>query len=189
LLTHREFVDELARAKKTMFMETPCGSVWAGQRRDNPGTQIADVIAVNPSYTRFCITIFECKVKRADFLGDIRRDKWRGYLKFCHRFYFVVPRGITDKIEVPGEAGLILYNEKKKSFYTRKAAPETKTIMPPDDFLMSLIFYRNKHNRNLADRVYFTSMYHRENRKLKKYGDKIARAISYYNQNHEDKLY
>ena len=51
----------------------------------------ADLVIIRPSYKRFCVSVFEVKVSRADFLSDIRSEKWRGYLPHCNRFYFALP--------------------------------------------------------------------------------------------------
>lgn len=67
---------------------------------------------------------FEFKVSRADFLSDMKkrerivfslaagyskisRAKWRGYLQYCHMFYFVCPEGLIRPEEVEAPAGLI----------------------------------------------------------------------------------
>lgn len=51
----------------------------------------------------------EIKVHRSDFLGDVRRGKWRDYMGFCCRFWFVCPEGLINRHEVPAHAGLIWY--------------------------------------------------------------------------------
>jgi len=47
---------------------------------------------------------YEIKVSRSDFLGD---DKWDNYLKYCNYFYFVAPKGLIGKHELPDGVGLI----------------------------------------------------------------------------------
>lgn len=76
---HNELAEDLADCKGTGFLDVPLGSVLL-----NNGTQRADVIEIKPSYTRFCITIYEVKVSRGDFLSDIRTEKYKGYLEHCH---------------------------------------------------------------------------------------------------------
>lgn len=59
---------------------------------------------------------YEIKVSRADFLAD---KKWREYLKYCSKFYFVAPQGIIRPDELPPEIGLIeiSVNEYPKSTF------------------------------------------------------------------------
>jgi len=68
---------------------------------------------------------FEFKVSRADFLTEIRTEKWKKYLSFCHTFSFVCPKGLINKNEVPKNAGLLWittvnehygYTERKHDF-------------------------------------------------------------------------
>jgi len=102
---HNELAEDLANIKGTNFLDVPLGSVWL----ERP--QRADVVEVKPSYTRFCVSIYEIKVSRADFHSDIRTEKWKGYLEHCHRFYFTLPSGLVKKREVPEGAGLIVRGE------------------------------------------------------------------------------
>lgn len=50
---------------------------------------------------------FEFKITRTDFLHEIRTKKWMQYLKYCHTFSFVCPKGLIDKSEVPKNVGLL----------------------------------------------------------------------------------
>ena len=50
---------------------------------------------------------YEFKVSRADFLHEIRTEKWKYYLDYCHTFSFVCPKGLIDKSEVPPKIGLL----------------------------------------------------------------------------------
>jgi len=180
LSTHRDFVIEFARAKKTPYFEIPLGSVWANYYRKN-GVPIADVLTVRPSYTKFNIDIFECKVSRGDLLNDIRSEKYKKYLPYCNRFYFVVPRGLTDKEEIPEECGLILKSE--RSFYTRKSAiaryPELNIEM-----LMALIFFKGKTDKNLEHRRWLS---YKDSNELKKLGKKINIALNEYDHRQREK--
>lgn len=80
-----------------------------------------DGLAITKSYTQPCITGYEIKVSRSDFLQD---DKWHLYLQYCNKFYFVVPAGLIKKEELPDDVGLIYYypdsgalRSKKKALY------------------------------------------------------------------------
>ena len=170
-MTHREMVDKLADAKSTIYKEIPLGSVWM-QR-----PQIADVLKVNPSYTRFCITIYECKVSRSDFLSDIRTGKWKGYLDHCHAFAFVTKKGVTDLQEIPDNAGLIFYAD--RGFYTRKAPPIINADVPIET-MMAIMFYRNKNLKNMEYRHLLAHGWIEEKRKLKKMGGRVAESIQFH---------
>lgn len=67
---------------------------------------------------------YEFKINRSDFLNEIRTEKWKIYLKYCHTFSFVCPKGLIDKSEVPSKAGLLWvttwgeyygYNDERKN--------------------------------------------------------------------------
>lgn len=79
-----------------------------------------DGLAIRKSYTQPCITIYEIKVSRGDFLQD---PKWHLYLQYCNEFYFVVPKGMVKKEEIPeGSAGLIYYDSEKGTLKTVRKA-------------------------------------------------------------------
>ncbi len=86
---------------------------------DPQGMLKFDGLAMTRSYTAPCITGYEIKVSRSDFLGD---NKWHLYLQYCNEFYFVVPAGLIAKDEIPENAGLIYYYpETGKLLKKRKA--------------------------------------------------------------------
>lgn len=79
-----------------------------------------DGLAIRKSYTQPCITIYEIKVSRGDFLQD---PKWHLYLQYCNEFYFVVPKGLVKKEEIPeGSSGLIYYDPEKGTLKTVRKA-------------------------------------------------------------------
>lgn len=163
---HTELCLSLAECKETIFTEVPLGSIWLGQRKrlasrsydDDKfiktewgdirvptykidGTAIADVVNIRPSFTRFCVDIFEVKVSRSDLLKDIKTEKYKKYTLFCHRFYYACESGICKISEIPTECGL--YTHGKISWKCAKGA-ESRKFDIPADFLMSLIFYKKK---------------------------------------------
>jgi hypothetical protein len=76
------------------------------------GSGRADVVALKPhQYVRFSLQVYDVKVSRSDFLRDVNGNKWRQYLRVCHRFYFALPSGIVKTAEIPEEAGLIVKGE------------------------------------------------------------------------------
>ncbi|MGM8215157.1 MmcB family DNA repair protein [Bacillaceae bacterium W0354] len=88
---------------------------------------IIDGLAIKKSWVKPCITGYEVKVSRSDFLND---DKWPAYKNMCHRLYFVCPTGLIQPDELPDEIGLIWYNPEKKSLYTRKKSMFRDIEMP-----------------------------------------------------------
>lgn len=177
-ITHRKLVEDLAKIKCTSFFEVPLGSVW-----DMSKTQIADVININPSYTRFLVDIFEVKVTRADFLSDIRTEKWKGYLEHCNRFYFAAPKGIIKREDLPEEAGLIVFGE--KGWVTIKA-PRKREVDIPYMTLLSMIF--KKKSQDNFERRYWISRnsgdyWSNYNKGLKKILNKrVKKALEFYDK-------
>jgi len=50
---------------------------------------------------------FEFKLSREDFLNEIKTQKFKRYLGYCHNFSFVCPWGLIKKDEVPPKVGLL----------------------------------------------------------------------------------
>lgn len=202
-MNHRRLCEDLARAKGTIYIEVPLGSVFLGfysaearlgeLMRENSGKDLlelkkqvqkehinpykADVVRVRPSYTRFCVDIFEVKVKRADFLKEIRTAKWKGYLDHCHRFYFASLSGVIDKEEVPDECGLIVRGQRgwKIIKLAKKRDPEI-----PAETLLSLLFYKQK--CNFGRIVPYFGSWAEKQKAMKRLGKNIAEAIQYYEE-------
>lgn len=136
---HNELAEDLAIAKNSFYLDVPLGSVSLAPYGE--GVPRADLVEIKPSYTRFCVSIYEVKVSRADFLSDIKSGKWRGYLPHCHRIYFATPTGLVNKKEIPEEAGWIVRG--KCGWNTLKAAPARKVEIPKET-LLSLLFMKQR---------------------------------------------
>lgn len=153
---HNELAEDLAIAKGSFYLDVPLGSVWLAL--GGRGVQRADLVKVKPSYTRFCVSIYEVKVSRADFLSDINSGKWRGYLSYCHRLYFATPVGLVRKEEIPEEAGWIVRGE--HGWKVMKAAP-AREVEIPKETLLSLLFAKQRirhakqHRDLIGDRYYY----------------------------------
>lgn len=94
---------------------------------DPQGLLIFDCLAITKSYTKPNIVGYEIKVSRSDFLQD---NKWHLYLQYCNEFFFVVPKGMVKKEELPENTGLIYYDPDtgglrtvKKSLYRQIEEP------------------------------------------------------------------
>lgn len=173
---HNELAEDLADIKGTGFLDVPLGSVFL-----NNGTQRADVIEIKPSYTRFCVTIYEVKVSRGDFLNDIRTEKYKGYLEHCHRFYFAVPAGMISKDEVPIGAGLIVRGERGWSTIKRAKVMDNKI---PTETLLSLLF--SKEREYFRDRkryrVYEASSWSSKKKYYSALGKRVGEALRKYDE-------
>ncbi len=123
-------------ARDDVFLtEVKNGKTW-----DNRELLRMDAIAIRKSWVNPCVTGYEVKVSRNDFLRD---DKWPGYLNYCNEFYFACPVDLIQPEELPPEVGLIYYNPEKDNIRTiRKAVYRQVEI--PVDMLWYLIMTRVK---------------------------------------------
>lgn len=173
---HNELAENLADIKGTNYLDVPLGSVWL----EKP--QRADVVEIKPSYTRFCVSIYEIKISRADFLSDIRSEKWKGYLEHCHRFYFAVPSGMVKKEEIPKEAGLIVRGE---TGWTTVKAANNRYGEIPYTTLLSLLFMRQRINHSKRNREaiaeFLTVSYNRQ-KMYKKLGHEVGNALRNFDE-------
>jgi len=101
---------------------------------------ILDALAIKKSWANPCFTGFEIKNSRSDFKRD---EKWPGYLKYCHKFYFVCPKGMIKKEEIESvdkTVGLIYYSENyANKLHTVKAPIMRNMDIPPKEFLYYII--------------------------------------------------
>lgn len=69
--------------------------------------QRADLLAMRRKLAHGPMLIIEIKTSRADLLGDLKREKWRGYLD-DGAVAFAFPAGLATAAEIPTEAGVIV---------------------------------------------------------------------------------
>ena len=74
---------------------------------DDRLTHRGDVVAMLASGRINRVDVYELKVARSDLLGDLRREKWRAYLRHG-AVWFAFPAGLADPREIPLEAGVIV---------------------------------------------------------------------------------
>lgn len=55
----------------------------------------------------FRAVAYEMKASRADFLSELRQDKYRPTLQIAHQFFFVTPKKLAGTGEIPDPCGLI----------------------------------------------------------------------------------
>lgn len=139
-LSHDSLAEDLALSLGVLpYLNVVLGSPWLAGHGEAPPR--ADVLGIKPSYTRFCVAIYEIKVSRADFLSDIRSGKWRSYLPHCHRFYFATLPGVCSKDDIPAEAGWMVRTDKT---WTARKAAKTRPVEIPVETLQALIFARQR---------------------------------------------
>lgn len=108
---------ELHSGRSTYFLtECKTGSTYFPPAQ---GLLKFDGLAITKSYTQPNIIGYEIKVSRSDFKQD---NKWHLYLQYCNEFYFVVPKGLVKKEELPDNVGLIYYNPDTQALRTVKKA-------------------------------------------------------------------
>ena len=94
-----------------------------------------DALAMKISWTRFCITGYEVKVSRSDFLRD---NKWQSYLPMCNQLYFAVAPGVVDASEIPESCGLLQMTTNGTLRMVKKAP--YREIEPPVDMFKYIMF-------------------------------------------------
>lgn len=112
--------------------------VKTGPTYDNNHLYKFDGLAIAKSWAHPCVTGYEIKVSRGDFLQDA---KYCCYLPYCNEMYFVVPKGLIDKTEIPSEFGLIYYNPDTKTLLMKKKAIYRNVEIPSE---MLLYIFMNK---------------------------------------------
>lgn len=175
--SHRELCFDLAEAKATNYIEVPLGSSYL-----NYGSlPQADVITIKPSYNRFNLDIYECKVSRSDFLKDIKTGKYKKYIEHCNRLYFAVTSGVAKKEEIPDGVGLIIRGE--NGWSTVKSAKKRNTVFS-QEMLLSLVFFRGrvyKRKRSELGRYCNTLYSIHDKTRLRGFGKEIKEMILNYN--------
>lgn len=113
--------------------EIKTGPTWTG-----PPLRKIDALAIKPSWASPCITAYEVKVSRSDFMND---DKWTAYKDVSHRFYWACPVGLIKPEEVADDCGLVYYNPENGATSTKKKAL-FRDIPMPDMLLYYIVLSR-----------------------------------------------
>lgn len=93
--------------------------------------QRADVLAMRRKFDPSPMLIFEIKTSRADLFTDLRREKWRGYLR-SGAVAFAFHKALADPSEIPAEAGVYVRNQQGWSW---ARAPRWAQAPLPSDWL------------------------------------------------------
>ena len=104
-----------------------------------------DAWVMTRSWSHLRFTGYEIKISRSDFLGD---NKWPAYLPLCNQLYFVSPKGLIDKSEVPAGIGL-KYAISSRCLTILKA--EYRECKPPMELFCYLLMARTR----IVDTTYY----------------------------------
>jgi hypothetical protein len=127
---------------------------------------IFDALSVKKSWVNPCITGYEIKVSRADFMQD---QKWPGYLPYCHKFSFACPTGLIQPEELDDNVGLVYYNPENGSLFTKRKSKH-RMIEMSADLIYYLLISRTEtslHPFFNSRREYFERMLEDESEKRK----------------------
>jgi hypothetical protein len=121
------------RHTNDFFMtEVKDGPTWFGSHLRMDG------VAIAKSWTRPCITGYEVKVSRSDWLAD---QKWNNYIPLCHRFSVAAAPGVVHEGEIPAGVGWYEYVPATGNLRIKqKAAPREIELNP--HMLMYIIMSR-----------------------------------------------
>jgi hypothetical protein len=125
--------------KEIFLTEVKTGPTW-----NNTNLRRIDAIAIKRSWASPCITAYEIKVDRQDFLRD---EKWPEYLQFCHKFYFACPKGLIVPEELDPVVGLIWINPDNNALSIKKRAIFRNIEYPQSMFYHLVIshMHRDRH--------------------------------------------
>lgn len=171
-------LSELHSNRSTYFL-TEC-KTCSTYFPDPQGLLIFDGLAITKSYTKPNIIGYEIKVARNDFTRD---NKWHLYLQYCNEFYFVCPKGLIAKDELPDNVGLIWYDPDAKQILRTVKKAQYRNIDEPVGLYKYIIYSRLDEDRIpfYEDKAEYVRDY-LEDRKDKKYigstlGSKMAKEL------------
>lgn len=94
-----------------------------------------DVVAMLCSGRVTRVDLFEVKISRSDLLADLRREKWRNYLR-AGRLWFAMPAKLADPREIPPEAGLMV---QQANGWRRVRHPKAGAVEPSLTLMRRLV--------------------------------------------------
>ena len=147
------------------------GDFFASQvKMGSAGSKILDGVAIPASWSPRTIIGYEIKVTRADFLSD---NKYPHYMETCNLFYFVVPKGLIKKEEVPRNVGIIEYNNGKLR-QIKHAIYEKREINV--DMLLHCIFFKvHQYNKGKSRQEHLNDV--KAKVESREYGNEIAKKL------------
>lgn len=134
-----------------------------------------DAWAMSKSWANPCMTGYEIKVSRGDFLKD---NKWPGYLPLCNLLFFACPAGLIQPDEVPENVGLVWASKTGGKLYTKKKAAY-REVQAPEDLFRYVLMCRARITREYVatnNREFWSAWL--EDRKIdREFGYKLSTAI------------
>ena len=114
-------------------------SIWAEELFMASGVRRCDFWTLSPHTSKgYTATAYEIKVSRQDFKKDTY-DKQRYARLYSDYFFYVAPKGLVAKEEIPDWAGLIEYNFDTKSIKHTVKAPRRDKDAPSWELVVSII--------------------------------------------------
>lgn len=142
-MTHNEAIDKVCKSMRVYgwacFPEVPLHSASCC------ATPIPDVIAIKRNFQRKSIAIFEVKVSRADFLQEIKKEKFKKSFPFADKFYYACPEGMIKPEEVPSGCGLYYIMPKENYCVCMKSAKACKIELSKDMLWSIILSYEKKY--------------------------------------------
>ncbi|MDY6979388.1 MAG: MmcB family DNA repair protein [Pseudomonadota bacterium] len=145
--------------------------------------------AMKKSWAKPLTIGYEIKVSRSDFVRD---TKWQGYLDYCNEFYFVCPKGIIDKDELPPEAGLIYTSTNCARLYTKKKSIY-RNVDIPESLFKYILFSRTQITEpffggsNRSQKLYWEKWLNNKQRDLE-FGHHVSKKIREFVREEIDKV-
>ncbi len=139
--------------------------------------QRLDAWAMPRSWVNHTTIGYEIKVSRQDFLGD---KKWRGYLEFCHQFYFVCPPGIIEPSELDEGIGLLVTSKNGTRLYTKRKAAFRDIQIPTPLWiyiLMCRVTIEREYNYENRDQIEFWRNWLEKKGKYKDVGYRVSSRL------------
>jgi hypothetical protein len=94
--------------------------------------------------------VVECKSGLPDFKTDNDAGKWKGYLKYCHQFYWAMTLETYKKVSKliePGCGVIIVDVDTLKVKFAKKARVREMKLKTQFELAMRVIFRNSDHNR------------------------------------------
>lgn len=155
--------------------------VFVSECNDGPacygGHLRMDAWVMSKSWANPCVTVYEAKTSRGDFLKD---EKWQRYLAYCNKFYFACPAGVILPEECPPEAGLMLVSANAGRVYTKKKAPYRQVTIPEQVYryiLMCRARITRDSQRSVQSKTDFWRQWLIERDERKDLGHAVSRKI------------
>ena len=142
-----------------------------------------DAWVMNRSWANACITAYEVKVSRSDFLAD---NKWTDYLPLCNCFYFVCPTELIALEEVPAGTGLIYVSKTGTRLFTKRKAPR-REVEIPESLWRYVLMCRTRIDTERSFRATSQEQYWKTWLKTKREKRKIGYEVSRQLRQHLDR--